>query len=347
MARGESAWIMGLVNTHRVDNPQYAVNEGEFVLSGAFPLHHGGMLQDVRIAWRLAGPPNAPLIVVAGGISGHRRVFAEQDDGSAWWQEIAGPGRALPTHALRVLAFDYLGGSGRTTAPKPAENFPPVSTYDQAEVLRHLLDHLQIDRIRCIVGASYGGMVALAFAERYPQRVQQLLVMSAAERTHPMATAWRCVQRRTVRFAIETGQPAGGLALARALAMATYRSQAEFAARFDGEPRLENGRFVFPVEDYLLARGRDYAARYQPDSFLLLSESIDLHRVDVTRINVPVLAIGVREDQLVPIDDMRQMVGRLPQGRLIEMSSLYGHDAFLKEAEQLAPLLATLTEDAA
>jgi homoserine O-acetyltransferase len=53
----------------------------------------------------------------------------------------------------------------------------------------------------------------------------------------------------------------------------------------------------------------------------------------------------VREDQLVPIDDMRNMVRRLPQGRLIEMSSLYGHDAFLKEAEQLAPLLASLTED--
>ena len=321
--------------------------EGEFVLPGAFALHHGGELHNVRIAWRLVGPPAAPLVVVAGGISGHRRVFSEHEDESAWWQEIAGPGRALPTHALRVLAFDYLGGSGRTTAPTPGENFPPVSTYDQAEVLKHLLDHLRIDALRCIVGASYGGMVALAFAERYPQRVRQLLVMSAAERTHPMATAWRCVQRRTVRFAIETGQPAGGLALARALAMATYRSQAEFAARFDGDPRLENGRFVFPVEDYLLARGRDYASRYQPDSFLLLSESIDLHRVDVTRIDVPVLAIGVSEDQLVPIDDMRNMVRRLPRGRLVEMSSLYGHDAFLKETVQLAPLLATLTEDVA
>ena len=333
------------MNRDSTEKPARAGTEGEFVLSGEFALHHGGSLKDLRIAWRLVGPAAAPLIVVLGGISGHRRVFADQDDGSAWWQEIAGPGRALPTQALRVLAFDYLGGSGRTTAPKPGENFPPVSTYDQAEVLKHLLDHLQIDRLRCIIGASYGGMVALAFAERYPERVRQLLVMSAAERTHPMATAWRCVQRRTVRFAIETGQPAGGLALARALAMATYRSQAEFAARFDGEPRLENGRFVFPVEEYLLARGRDYAARYQPDSFLLLSESIDLHRVNVTRIDVPVLAIGVREDQLVPIDDMRDMVRRLPQGRLIEMSSLYGHDAFLKEAEQLAPLLASLTED--
>jgi len=336
---------MGLVKTDSAQQTTGDVSEGEFVLPGAFALHHGGQLENVRIAWRLVGPADAPLIVVAGGISGHRRVFAEQDDGSAWWQDIAGPGRAMPTHALQVLAFDYLGGSGRTTAPLPGENFPPVSTYDQADVLKHLLDHLRIDRVRCIVGASYGGMVALAFAEQYPQRVDQLLVMSAAERTHPMATAWRCVQRRTVRFAIETGQPAGGLALARALAMATYRSQAEFATRFDGEPRLENGRFVFPVEDYLLARGRDYAARYQPDSFLLLSESIDLHRVDVSRIDTPVLAIGVREDQLVPIEDMREMVRRLPRGRLVEMSSLYGHDAFLKEAAQLAPLLATLTED--
>jgi homoserine O-acetyltransferase len=332
------------VNRDSRENPALEGTEGEFVLPGEFALHHGGSLENLRIAWRLVGPAGAPLIVILGGISGHRRVFAAQDDGSAWWQQIAGPGRALPTQALLVLAFDYLGGSGRTTAPRPSEHFPPVSTYDQAEVLKHLLDHLQIDRLRCIVGASYGGMVALAFAARYPARVRQLLVMSAAERAHPMATAWRGVQRRTVRFAIETGRPAGGLALARALAMATYRSPAEFAARFGGEPRLENGRFVFPVEEYLLARGGDYAARYQPDSFLLLSESIDLHRLDATHIDVPVLAIGVREDQLVPIEDMRNMVRRLPQGRLVELSSLYGHDAFLKEADQLAPLLATLTE---
>jgi homoserine O-acetyltransferase len=125
--------------------------------------------------------------------------------------------------------------------------------------------------------------------------------------------------------------------------MSTYRSPEEFVARFSGEPQQTDTGFVFPVEAYLVARGTDYAARYQPYTFMCLSESIDLHRVDATRIFVPVTAIAVREDQLVPIADMRAMVARLPNAHLHEISSKYGHDAFLKEAELLKPFFSTLT----
>jgi homoserine O-acetyltransferase len=186
----------------------------------------------------------------------------------------AGPGRALDSTRLRVLGIDYLGASGQSTGPSAGGSFPSLSSYDQAEALRGLIDHLRIKRLRAIVGASYGGMVALAFAEHYPDRVEQLLVLSAADRTHPMATAWRSVQRRIVRFALSVGRPAQGLELARALAMATYRSPQEFAARFAAAPTSGDDGFVFPVEEYLMARGRNYAARYLPESFLCLSESI-------------------------------------------------------------------------
>ncbi|MFM7432423.1 MAG: hypothetical protein ACKO3O_02885 [Gammaproteobacteria bacterium] len=73
---------------------------------------------------------------------------------------------------------------------------------------------------------------------------------------------------------------------------------------------------------------------------MILSESIDLHRVDATQVNVPVTAIAVREDQLVPTADMRALCARLPQAELLEMSSIYGHDAFLKECSQLKNLFA-------
>jgi len=116
----------------------------------------------------------------------------------------------------------------------------------------------------------------------------------------------------------------------------------EFAQRFRGEPRREQGRFVFPVEDYLHARGRHYAARNLPESFICLSESIDLHRVEATAITVPTEVIAVREDQLVPLDDMRAMAARLPDARLHVISSLRGHDAFLKEDAQLRAILAPL-----
>lgn len=319
-----------------------AAREGMLEIPGQVALHHGGALQGVRVAWRLAGPANAPVVAALGGISAHRRVYSTEDPATGWWNEIAGPGLALPVEQLRILSFDYLGGSGDTTGPRNGEAFPSVSTYDQAELLLRLLNHLGVKSLRAIVGASYGGMVALAFAERWPERVAHLVVVSAADRTHPMSTAWRSVQRRIVRFAIDCGRPTEGLKLARALAMSTYRSPEEFSARFSGSARPTPDGFVFPVEDYLLARGADYAQRYQPDGFLCLSESIDLHRVEAGRVFVPVTAVAVREDQLVPVADMRAMAARLPHAKLHEISSVYGHDAFLKEGELLKPILARL-----
>ncbi len=311
--------------------------EGILEVGGGLPLHHGGVLGSVQVGWRLTGSPSAPVVLALGGISAHRHIFSTQFDktNEGWWSEVVGPGRAIPCEKFRILSFDYLGGSGETSGPKHGQPFPSVSTYDQAEILRRVLDHLQIAVLDTIVGASYGGMVALAFAERFPGRVARLVVISAADRTSPMSTAWRSVQRRLVRFGIEAGRPQQGLELARALAMATYRSTEEFATRFSRAPQQRDGRFVFPVEEYLMARGEDYARRYQPDSFLTLSESIDLHHVEAAQVAVPVTAIAVLEDQLVPVADMRTMCTRLPKARLYEISSVYGHDAFLKEGEAL------------
>lgn len=314
--------------------PAFA-QEGVLSIPGRFALHLGGELSNVEIGWRVSGSPRGPWVVVMGGISAHRRIYVPEDARAGWWGELVGPGRPIDTDRVRVLSFDYLGGSGATTGPRGPERFPSVSTYDQATLILALLDHLGIARVSSIVGASYGAMVALAFAERHADRVDRLVVMSGADKTHPMATAWRSVQRRMIRFGVESGRAEEGVVLARALAMATYRSAREFGQRFSSHAALGEQGFVFPVEEYLLARGRDYAARNQPFAFLTLSESIDLHEVDVSRIERPVLAIGVLEDQLVPIEDMRRLAAAMPGAVLEELSSVYGHDAFLKEGAQL------------
>jgi len=315
-----------------------SVREGVLEIPGDISLYHGGKLAGMRVAWRMVGPANAPVVCALGGISANRRVCVSEDPRQGWWNQVVGAERALDSGRFRVLSFDYLGGSGESTAPEPGKPFPSLSSYDQADALLAVLNHLGIKALRAIAGGSYGGMVALAFGERYPERVSQLLVICASDRAHPMSTAWRSVQRRVVRFAAQSGDAAGGLQLARALAMSTYRSSEEFAARFAGAPSQGEEGFVFPVEDYLFARGADYATRYRPESFLCLSESIDLHRVDASRIFVPTAAVAIREDQLVPLADIRSLVARLPVGRLHEISSIYGHDAFLKESEQLRPI---------
>lgn len=318
------------------------MQEGRFQIPGPVHLHHGGQLARLDIGWSLRGNRADPVVLVLGGISASRTIFDPDDDSKGWWRDIAGPGKALDTRGLAILGMDYIGGSGESTGPVAGMPFPSLSSHDQAAAVLHLLDHLGIERLDAIIGASYGGMVALAFGERHPRRAGRLVVISAADMPHPMATAWRSVERDIVRLGLDTSRRAQALELSRALAMSTYRSPAEFAQRFRGPPRLEDGRFVFPVEQYLHARGRDYAASYLPESFICLSESIDLHHVDATTIRVPTEAIAVEEDQLVPLDDMRAMAARLPQARLHTISSLRGHDAFLKEADQLRAIFTAI-----
>jgi homoserine O-acetyltransferase/O-succinyltransferase len=328
----------GVPITSGADAGVTELREGILEVPGVLQLHHGGQLEGVRVAWRLAGRPHGPVVAALGGISAQRIVYSH-GDARGWWDGIVGPGRALDATRFRVLGIDFLGGSGTTTGPRSAEKFPSISSYDQAELILRVLNHLGIARLHAIAGASYGGMVALAFGERFAERVEHLLVIGASDSTHPMATAWRSVQRRFVRYALSHGEGARGLELARALAMATYRSPEEFAARFRAAPEHVEGEFEFAVERYLFARGADYAAQYRPEAFLCLSESIDLHSVDAARVHVPTTIVAVREDQLVPLADLRALCARLPsRAHLVEISSIYGHDAFLKEAGQLEPV---------
>jgi homoserine O-acetyltransferase len=269
-------------------------------------------------------------------------VFDPAGGRNGWWHELVGPGKALDTNRFAILGMDYIGGCGTSTGPAAGGSFPCISSYDQADAVLKLVEHLKIPKLAAIAGASYGAMVALAFGERYPTRVERLIVISGADNAHPMATAWRSVQRNIARLGLSAGVPTQALELARALAMSTYRSPEEFAARFRKPPRMESGRPVFAVEEYLQARGREYAARNRLETFICLSESIDLHQVDASRVAVRTEVVAVREDQLVPIADMRALTARLPDARLHEFSSLLGHDAFLKEAEQLRAVLSLI-----
>jgi len=301
-------------------------------------LHYGDLLESPRVAYRLAGPPEAPVVAVLGGISAHRVV----EGAAGWWASTVGPGLGVDSTRYRVLGIDYLGGRGSRSAPGPrATPFPPISSFDQAEVLQRVVAHLGLPHLHAIVGASYGGMVALCFAQRHGKWVRRIVLVSAADRAQVLSTAWRCVQRQIVREALARGEGAAGLKLARALAMATYRSQVEFARRFDGPPVRDGGRFRFPVEGYLFARGDDYVQKHRAESFLALSESIDLHAADAALVRTPATLVAVREDQLVPVGDMRALAARLAgPHELVEINSIFGHDAFLKESAVLNPILA-------
>jgi homoserine O-acetyltransferase len=312
--------------------------EGILGLESPMSLAHGGSLPEVDLAYRLAGPENSPVVLCMGGISADRFVSADEIN-PGWWQEYAGPGRAIDTESYQILSFDWLGGAGDSTRANGSD-FPLIDTRDQATAVIALLDHLDIDCLEAVIGASYGGLVAQQLARHYPQRLHSALVIAAGYQPQPMATAWRSVQRKILRFGIRLGDHQGALELARALAMSSYRSNTEFGRRFNSSHQLVDGQPTFEVEQYLFHCGQQFAKRFDVWPYLRLSESIDLHRVEPEKISVPLSLVGFSSDQLAPPEDLRQFKLRCGrQCRLWILESDYGHDSFLKPSPVLANIL--------
>lgn len=306
-----------------------------------FPLQHGGELVGGSLAYERQGPADAPLVVVLGGISAGRHVSAHAAaPAPGFWDGLVGARAAIDTRRCQVLAFDWLGGAGCSTAPAAGEAFPFVAAEDQARALWHLVDALGLGRVHALVGSSYGGMVALHAAAQQPQRVRRLAAIAAAHRSHPQASAWRKVQRDVVELGLRAGAPQEALAVARALALCTYRTPSELLERFGGAPGFRDGDVVYPVQEWLAARGSAFAAQWTAEQFLCLNRSIDAHCVAPSTVTVPTWLLAFVGDQLVPPSEVRELALQLPDLRAHrELRSRYGHDAFLKEPRYVSTFL--------
>lgn len=308
--------------------PVEACREADLVarIPEGFALESGDKLDDRVVRLRRYGSADAPQIIALGGISAGRFVSGE----SGWWSAVVGPGGAIDTNAYAVLGIDFapLGDQRVRITPR-----------DQARLIELALDELGVERLHAFVGASYGGMVGLAFAALAPKRLSRLCVISAAHKPSAQGAAWRGIQRRIVEFGIAQGDAEGGLSLARQLAMTTYRSAEEFETRFGAGLDAE-GRSA--VDRYLVARGEAYPHTMAARRWLSLSEAIDRHAISPASISTPTTLIGCLSDQLIPIGDIDALARRLPRlAALHATPSLYGHDAFLKEADALRPILAS------
>jgi homoserine O-acetyltransferase len=292
------------------------------------PLRHGGEA-DATLRYEIVGR-GADVLFVTGGISAGRHVIARESfPEPGWWEAQA---TSFDLDRYRVLSFDWLGADGAIDLP--------IDPADQAEAIARLLDHLGIERLHAFIGSSYGGMVGMHFAARYPHRIRGLLAISASGSAHPFSSASRALQRRVLEFGEAVGDAAAGVALARAMAMLTYRTPEEFSERFPEQVDVSGGRVRVPAENYLEAQGDKHAKRMSAVAYRRLSESIDLHRMEPDALGVPTTFVAVDSDSLVPPTDVEAFAAAVPNAELHIISSRYGHDAFLKEEEQVAARIA-------
>ncbi len=324
---------MSIAETLRIPAPAApSCEEGVLVLPDPFVLESGASLRGAGLAWQCAGPAAAPLIVVLGGISAHRRC--SDVDGNGWWAVQCGSGRALDTDRYRLLSIDWLGGCDTSTGPLAGETFPAVSSTDQARAVLLLLNRLGIRHVHAIVGASYGGAVAQHLAALLGRRAVRLVLLSAAHKPSQFALALRDIQRAILDLGDDS--PAS-LALVRALAIVGYRTPEGF------ENRFADGGAV----DWLAHHGRVFAERFNASSYRCLSESLDAHHIDPAAISVPTTIFSVDGDLLVPPSLSRAFAAACSgECELVEISSHYGHDAFLKEETIVDDLLRRVVERA-
>lgn len=320
-------------DVNQLTKPDLIGTDVSVAIPESFRLQSGQKLAQTHVTARLYGPNNAPLVITAGGISSGRVLFAKEDTtetAPGWWEGVAGPNAALDLNRWRVLSIEF--------APlKPAPEIYTITTHDQAKLVKLLVDEIGAKSVHCFIGASYGAMIGLAFAEAYPDLVARLCIISAAHRAHPMATAMRGLQRRLLQFGKEVGRDQDGISLARQLAMTTYRSDAEFSERFDG-PAPEWAGENYAVCGYLRSRGDAYQAS-DVNRWIALSDSLDRHRVDPSKIKALTFLAAVPTDRLVPYEDMKTLHDTLRNSVLIDLNSLYGHDAFLKEIDQVSTIV--------
>jgi homoserine O-acetyltransferase/O-succinyltransferase len=319
---------------------------------GPFTIEDGATLP-VTLAYRHDGPgPGAPQVLIVHALTG------SADAAGDWWAPLIGPGQALDTTRVGVLCANLIGGRYGSTGPESADPssasgepygaaFPEVTARDEARALWALADAVGIERFALVTGGSLGGMVALEVALERPSSVDHVLPMAAPSATRGLALAWNHIQ-----LALVDRLGADGLALARQLAMTTYRSEADFDGRF-GRDREADGRFS--IASYLDYQGEKLVGRFDPDTYRILVRVMDRHDIGRDRGGIVealralaasgtvLTGLGITGDILYGPDQVHSLVADAKsagmEARYRELSSSKGHDAFLIEWDQLTEVL--------
>ena len=310
-------------------------------------LTFGDKIGTTSISYSLYGDLTKPVIVILGGISANQFVADTDIQGTSvngWWDKLVGYGKAIDLEEYCVVSIDYLDGQSSQWL-NPKDDLLKISTFDQATILDRVLKHLKIPKLACLIGASYGGMVGLAFAQKFPSKLDQLIAIGCTEQSSAKNTAFRSLQRQILAFAIQNNQEKQGLALARSLAMLGYRGEAELESRFKNQICDKQQSINFPINDYLKSQGDKFANYFNAQRFLNLSLSVDLHKIDPQKISTDCLCVGLQNDLIAPVEQVKKLTSNIGlNAKFAEIKTNAGHDGFLKEFDQLAQLFKSRLE---
>lgn len=325
-----------------------------------FAFENGAVCRDVPVAYRTWGNLNEVgdnAILVCHALTGNTDV-------AAWWPELLGPGRALDPERDFVICANVIGSPYGSLSPLTANpatgkpygpDFPVATLRDTVALHKHMLDALGVRRVLFAIGGSMGGMQALEWAF-YGDFVDGIVPIAVGGRHSAWCIAWSEAQRGAIRSdprwldgRYPPGEgPSTGLAVARMMAMISYRSFASFEQRFGRGPSDAESPTRFSMESYLHHQGRKLVDRFDANCYLKLTESMDTHDVARGRGEYPdvlsglrqrALVIGIDSDVLYPLPEQRELALQLPKAELTVLEAPHGHDSFLIEREAVNDLV--------
>jgi homoserine O-acetyltransferase len=361
---------------------RYGVVQTQYAHFDGVQLESGFYLGPLAVAYETYGtlsPAKDNAVLVVHALSGDAHAAGVDENGRiGWWDAMIGPGKGIDTDRYFVISSNCLGGCKGTTGPcsrNPATGkaygraFPLITMSDMVNVQRMLVDRLGIDRLLTVVGGSMGGMQALDWAVRYPDRVRSSVVIAATARLSPQGIAFNWVGRNAIYSdpIRACGDPekealrdkdGRGLAVARMIGHITYLSEDTMEVKFGrkrkltdmegfryslGENGTENGEFE--VESYLEHQGSAFIRRFDEDSYIIITKAIDYFDLEgqygsltnaFKDITAKILAISFSSDWLYPTSMSHAIVKALQATKkdvsFIELDLPYGHDSFLVNA---------------
>jgi homoserine O-acetyltransferase len=334
---------------------------------GEVRLAGGALLPAVEVAYEQYGhlsPAGDNAVLLCHALTGSAHAAGDQ----GWWDPLVGPGAAFDTDRYAVFCSNFLGSCYGTTGPLSLDpvtsrsygrTFPEITVGDMVAVQRRLLEKLGVRSLVTVAGGSLGGMQVLEWAAAAPELVRSIIPVAANMAHAAWTIAFNECARQAIRndpafhdgdYAEHGTTPAAGLALARMIAMVSYRSAPSFGERF-GRQVTEGalpGASSFEVSSYLRYQGDKLVERFDANSYLRITEAMDAYDVGDNRggahtalatFRGPALALGIDSDILYPSWQQRDIVDVLrTNGNHAcygEVHSLHGHDAFLMEWDQL------------
>jgi homoserine O-acetyltransferase len=347
-----------------------------------FKLEKGGVLPEIDIAFERYGKLSEKkenVLLICHALSGdaHAAGFYEfEGNKPGWWDMMIGPGKGIDTNKFHVISSNILGGCKGTTGPgsinpangKPyATDFPAITIGDMVRVQKLLLDELGIERLYGVIGGSAGGLQVLEWCVRYPDLVEKAVCIASAEHLSAQALSFDIVARNIIMadpnwnkgYYYDREFPEKGLSLARMIGHITYLSKESMDLKFGRERSngVDKGIFNtdFQVESYLEHQGASFVERFDANSFLYITAAMDTFSFSESRgsfeeafrdVKSKFLITSVSSDWLYPVEQSKELAGKLLRaGKTVtycNLSSPYGHDAFLLDNKDLSSMISSL-----